>query len=179
MPDASGTATAAAGNGQSGNNRHVAGHRGHAPLSRSQLSALVGEELGVSEWICIDQASISAFANVTRDWQAIHVDEVAARTGPFGGTIAHGFLTLSLLSAMAGGVVPTLEGQRAGINYGFNALRFVTPVRSGERVRGRFVLKQVAERSRESYQLTIGVTVEVEHNPRPALVAEWLTLINT
>ncbi len=158
---------------------HVVEHSGRTPLSRQQLLALVGEELGVSEWICIDQASIDAFADVTRDWQPIHVDEDAARAGPFGGTIAHGFLTLSLLSAMAFDVIPTIEGQQAAVNYGMNSLRFVTPVRSGQRVRGRFVLAQVTERSPSSTQLTIGVTVEVEHQPKPALVADWLTLLNT
>lgn len=157
----------------------VAGHLDPAPLSQHRLLALVGEELGVSEWMCIDQALIDAFADVTRDWQPIHVDVEAARTGPFGGTIAHGFLTLSLLSAMAFDVLSTLGDKRAAVNYGMNSLRFVTPVRSGERVRGRFVLKQIAERSPGNYQLTIGVTVEIEHQPKPALVAEWLTLFNT
>ncbi|KWF82517.1 nodulation protein NodN [Burkholderia cepacia] len=160
-------------------NTHVAAQHEHASLSRSQLSSLVGGELGVSEWFCIDQASIDAFAEVTRDWQPIHVDEEAARASPFGGTIAHGFLTLSLLSAMAFGVIPAIEGQRAAVNYGMNNLRFVTPVRSGGRVRGRFVLKEVRERSSDSFQLIIGVTVEIENQPKPALVAEWLTLINT
>ncbi|MGY2491286.1 MaoC family dehydratase [Cupriavidus sp. CP313] len=154
-------------------------HPGCAPLSRQQLVALIGNEMGVSEWISINQASIDAFADVTRDWQPIHVDVEAARAGPFGGTIAHGFLTLSLLSAMGYDAIPTLEGQRAAVNYGINSLRFVTPVRSGERVRGHFVLKQIAERSPGDYQLTIGVTVEIEHQSKPALVAEWLTIINT
>ncbi|WP_431825225.1 MaoC family dehydratase [Burkholderia sp. F1] len=178
MRDTSGMATGAGGN-DSNDDAHVVVSHGRAALSRSQLSALVGEELGVSQWICIDQASINAFGDVTRDWQPIHVDEEAARAGPFGGTIAHGFLTLSLLSAMAYGVIPALEGQRAAVNYGMNSLRFVTPVRSGERVRGRFVLKQVTERSLGNYQLTIGVAVEIEHQPKPALVAEWLTLVST
>ncbi|GAB3630035.1 dehydratase [Pandoraea terrae] len=178
MPDTYSTTTGIVGAGQTGTT-NATGCRGRAPLSRSQLSALVGEALGVSEWICVDQASINAFADVTRDWQAIHVDEEAALTSPFGGTIAHGFLTLSLLSAMAYDVLPTLEGQRTSVNYGLNSLRFVMPVRSGERVRGRFTLKQVMERGHGSCQLTIGVAVEIEHQPKPALVAEWLTLINT
>ncbi|RQV32385.1 MaoC family dehydratase [Burkholderia cenocepacia] len=154
-------------------------HHGRASLSPAQLSALVGEELGVSKSLCVDQASINAFADVTHDWQPIHVNEEIARTGPFGSTIAHGFLTLSLLSAMAYDVVPVLEGQRTSINYGLNRLRFLTPVRSGERVRGRFKLKEVVERSPGSYQLTVGVTVEIEHQPKPALVAEWVMLVNT
>ena len=174
MRDAPSTQTDVARSEPNGN-----AHQGRGPLSRSQLSALVGSELGVSEWICIDQALIDAFADVTRDRQPIHIDEEVARAGPFGGTIAHGFLTLSLLSTMGAGLIPTLEGQRAVVNYGLNSLRFVAPVRSGERVRGHFVLKEVNERSPERHQLTIGVTVEIEHQPKPALVAEWLTLINT
>ena len=157
----------------------VAEKSGRVPLSRQQLLNLVGKEIGVSEWISINQAAIDTFADVTRDWQPIHVDVEAARTGPFGSTIAHGFLTLSLLSAMAFDVIPTIEGQRAAVNYGMNSLRFVTPVRSGERVRGRFVLKQVTERSPGHDQLTIAVTVEIEGQPKPALMAEWLTLLNT
>ncbi|WP_245643788.1 MaoC family dehydratase [Paraburkholderia oxyphila] len=155
------------------------GYRDRPPLSRPQLSARVGSELGVSGWFCIDQGAINAFADVTRDWQPIHIDEEAARSGPFGMTIAHGFLTLSLLSAMALDVLPTLEGQRASVNYGLNNLRFVTPVRSGDRVRGRFTLKNVSERNTRSHLLTIGVVVEIERQPKPALVAEWLTLINS
>ncbi|OXI33549.1 MaoC family dehydratase [Burkholderia aenigmatica] len=150
-----------------------------APLALTQLSALVDHELGVSEWFAIDQGSINAFADVTGDWQSIHVDEELARAGPFGGTIAHGFLTLSLLSAMAFKVLPTLDGQQNSVNYGLNSVRFITPVRSGERVRGRFTLKQVTERSVTSIQLTIGVVVEIDGHHKPALVAEWLTLINT
>ncbi|MFB9126699.1 MaoC family dehydratase [Paraburkholderia dipogonis] len=178
MRDASGTLAEAAHGGRFGSTP-VAEHSGHAPLSPSQLSALVGEELGVSSWLRVDQAAIDAFADLTHDRQAIHVDQEASRAGPFGGTIAHGFLTLALLSAMSFDVVPTLEGQRAAVNYGFNSLRFVTPVRTGERIRGRFTLKQVAQRNPGSHQLTIDVTVEIEHQPKPALVAEWLTLINT
>jgi acyl dehydratase len=140
MRDTSGTLADTAGGDRDGNTP-VAGHSGRAPLSPSQLSALVGEELGVSSWLCVDQAAIDAFAEVTHDRQAIHVDHEAARAGPFGGTIAHGFLTLALLLAMSFEVVPALEGQRTAVNYGFNSLRFVTPVRSGARVRGRFTLK--------------------------------------
>ncbi|MBN3788541.1 MaoC family dehydratase [Burkholderia sp. Ac-20353] len=154
-------------------------HNAGAPLTLSQLSALIDKELGESEWFAIDQPSINAFADVTGDWQSIHVDEELARVGPFGGTIAHGFLTLSLLSAMAFNVLPTLDGQQNSVNYGLNSVRFITPVRSGERVRGRFTLKQVTQRSITSIQLTIGVVVEIEDHQKPALVAEWLTLINT
>jgi acyl dehydratase len=156
---------------------HSASRRG--PLSLMQLPALLGEELGMSDWIQVDQGSINAFADITRDWQSIHVDEAAAREGPFGRTVAHGFLTLSLLSAMSYEVIPAIEGARNFVNYGMNSLRFVAPVRNGERVRGRFTLKQVVERAPGSHQLTFAVTVEIEHQPKPALVAEWLALVNT
>jgi acyl dehydratase len=154
----------------------VVGHSGRTPLSAAQLATLVGKELGVSDWFRVDQSTIDAFADITHDRQGIHVDQEIARATPFGTTIAHGFLTLSLLSAMSYEVVPALEGQSMGINYGFNSLRFLTPVRNGERVRGRFMLKQFVERSPGSYQLTLSVTVEIEHQPKPALIAEWLTL---
>jgi acyl dehydratase len=157
---------------------HSTDHPARAPLSPAQLSALVGTELGVSAWFPVDQASIDAFADITHDWQGIHVDPEAARAGPFGGTIAHGFLTLSLLSALAADILPRLEGQRAAINYGFDRLRFVAPVPSGARVRGHFTLKQVTARSPDRWQLLTDVTVEIEHQPKPALTAEWLTLVN-
>ncbi|CDG75978.1 maoC like domain protein [Acinetobacter sp. 1130196] len=143
-----------------------------------QLFDLQDKELGVSDWLTIDQAMINAFADVTRDWQFIHIDTEKAKQTPFGGTIAHGFLTLSLLSAMAAEVLPSVEGQTSSVNYGMNNLRFLSPVPSGHRVRGRFTLKQIIEKRAGSYQLTLGVTVEIENHPKPALVAEWLTLMN-
>jgi acyl dehydratase len=145
-------------------------------LSLAQLETLVGTELGQSSWIDVPQARIDAFADVTLDRQFIHIDPAAARASPFGGTIAHGFLTLSLLSAMAQECVPGIEGTKAAVNYGFNSLRFISPVRSGTRVRGRFVLKSVTERSHGAIQTTLGVTVEIEGETKPALVAEWLAL---
>ncbi|MFV5406956.1 MaoC family dehydratase, partial [Acinetobacter sp. 228] len=107
-------------------------------LSIDQLVELQGQELGSSQWMTIDQNMINTFADVTQDHQFIHVDEEAARQTPFGGTIAHGFLTLSLLSAMAAQVLPTVQGQKSGVNYGINNLRFISPVHSGKRVRGNF-----------------------------------------
>ncbi|MEN8347174.1 MaoC family dehydratase [Acinetobacter nosocomialis] len=143
-----------------------------------QLFDLQDKELGVSDWLTIDQTMINAFADVTRDWQFIHIDTEKAKQTPFGGTIAHGFLTLSLLSAMAAEVLPSVEGQTSSVNYGMNNLRFLSPVPNGHRVRGRFSLKQIIEKRAVSYQLTLGVTVEIENHPKPALVAEWLTLMN-
>ncbi|QER40232.1 MaoC family dehydratase [Acinetobacter suaedae] len=147
-------------------------------LSVAQLFDLQGSIVGVSDWITIDQASINAFADVTKDWQYIHVDEDAARQSPFGGTIAHGFLTLSLLSAMAADAMPPIKDLVASINYGMNSVRFINPVRSGKRVRGHFSLKSIVEKAFGRYQMTLEVTIEIEDETKPALVAEWLSLLN-
>ena len=138
--------------------------------------ALAGTELGVSSWFAVEQSRIDAFADVTHDHQFIHVDADAARSTAYGGTIAHGFLTLSLLSAMAQDVLPTPRGTKAAMNFGFNSLRFVAPVPSGGRVRARFTLRAVVERSPGLLQSTLGVIVEVMGAEKPALVAEWLVL---
>ncbi|MGQ1613821.1 MaoC family dehydratase [Acinetobacter baumannii] len=147
-------------------------------LSIDQLVELQGQELGSSQWMTIDQNMINTFADVTQDHQFIHVDEEAARQTPFGGKIAHGFLTLSLLSAMAAQVLPTVQGQKSGVNYGINNLRFISPVHSGKRVRGNFHLKNVSQKNEGSYQLIMEVTIEIEDQAKPALVTEWLTLVN-
>lgn len=148
------------------------------PLTTSSvqaLSARVGSELGVSRWITIDQKAIDAFAALTHDSYFIHTDpERAKAQTPFGGTIAHGFLTMSMMSSMAYEVCPRVEGTRTGVNYGFNRLRFVSPVPSGARIRGRFVLKAFTATA-ERWQATYDVTVETDGQPKPALVAEWLT----
>lgn len=147
-------------------------------LSIEQLLELQGQALGNSDWIAIEQPMINTFADVTLDRQFIHVDEEVARQTPFGGTIAHGFLTLSLLSVMAAQVLPTIKGQQSAVNYGLNSVRFISPVHSGKRVRGHFHLKKVSEKNQRSYQLTMEVSVEIENEAKPALVAEWLTLVN-
>ena len=147
-------------------------------LSIEQLVELQGQALGSSQWMTIDQSMINTFADVTQDHQFIHVDEEAARQTPFGGTIAHGFLTLSLLSAMAAQVLPTVQGQKSGVNYGINNLRFMSPVHSSKRVRGKFHLKKVSQKNKGSYQLIMEVTIEIEDQAKPALVTEWLTLVN-
>jgi len=142
------------------------------------LSARVGQEIGVSAWTRIDQPMIDAFANLTGDRHFIHVDPVrAAAVMPSKGTIAHGFLTLSLLSNMAYQVTPTIEGVRFPLNYGFNRLRFVAPVPVGSRVRAHFVLHKVEAIDAAQRQLTYNVTVEIEGRDKPALVAEWLTRV--
>ncbi|SFT69508.1 MaoC family dehydratase [Sedimentitalea nanhaiensis] len=137
----------------------------------------VGTEVGVSNWITVDQTMIDAFARVTHDDQWIHVDpDRAAAQTPFGGTIAHGFLTLSLASRFAYDCFPMLPGQVMGINYGFDKLRFLSPVRAGSRVRGRFVLARVKKRNNTKLLREYTLTIEIEGQETPALVGQWLGL---
>lgn len=136
---------------------------------------LIGTEVGVSDWITVDQPMIDAFAGTTRDDQWIHVDpERAARETPFGGAIAHGFLTLSLASRFAYDCFDALPGQVMGINYGFEKLRFLSPVLAGSRVRGRFELKEAKLRGATELLRSHILTVDIENHDKPALVAEWL-----
>ena len=136
----------------------------------------VGMLLGVSDWIVIEQGIIDQFADVTRDWQFIHIDPVRAKETPFGGTIAHGLFTLSLVSAMSFTAVPAIAGAQMVINYGFNSIRFISPVLSGSRVRGSFILKQFVERQPRQWQSTLDVRVDIENVLKPTLIAEWLIL---
>lgn len=130
----------------------------------------------VSNWLLVDQRMIDTFAEATHDHQFIHVDPArAAREAPFGGTIAHGFLSLSLLSVLAFDALPGVGGTRMGINYGFESVRFLAPVKSGARVRGRFQLVGLVERA-VSLQSTWDTAVEIEHLAKPALTARWTTL---
>jgi acyl dehydratase len=145
-------------------------------MTTDQLKAAVGREIGVSDWVLVDQQRIDRFADVTEDHQFIHVDKEAAARTPFGTTIAHGYLTLSLLSLMAYQVMPPVTGATMAVNYGLNSLRFLSPVPSGSRVRGRFTLKDFVERSPGQFQTTVDVAVEIENIAKPALVAEWVTL---
>jgi acyl dehydratase len=145
-------------------------------ISLSEVKDLVGSEVGISDWITVDQAMIDAFAKATLDDQFIHTDpERAAAESPFGGTIAHGFLTLSLLSVLAFGALPGVRKTRMGINYGFDRVRFMNPVKSGARVRGKFQLVGITERA-VSVQSAWASTVEIEGGLKPALVAHWITL---
>ena len=139
--------------------------------------AQIGTEVGVSNWILVDQAMIDQFAETTHDTQWIHVDpERAARETPFGGSIAHGFLTLSLASRFAYDCFPMAPGQVMGINYGMNKLRFLKPVPAGARLRGRFTLQKVTARDATSLLRENLMTIEIEGSETPALVAEWLGL---
>jgi acyl dehydratase len=140
----------------------------------SDLQSLIGQEVGVSRWIEIDQARIDAFAKITEDEQFIHVDPEAARATPFGGTIAHGFLTLSLASAMSYDAVKPLEGVVMGVNYGFDKLRFLAPVPAGSKVRGRFRLLSAEDKGGGRWLLKHELTIEIEGSEKPALIAEWL-----
>jgi acyl dehydratase len=148
-----------------------------ATATLDEISARLGEEVGVSDWILVDQARIDAFAEVTEDRQFIHVDPEAAARTPFGGTVAHGFLTLSLLSRMAADAMLRPEAVKMGVNYGFDRVRFMAPVRSGKRVRGRFTLTAFEEKRPGQYQFVHNVTVEIEGEDKPALVADWIGMI--
>lgn len=143
-------------------------------LSVEELKRLIGKEVGISSWFPVDQARIDAFADVTEDHQFIHVDPDKAAQTPFGGTIAHGFLTLSLLSAMGLEAQPKVAGARMGINYGFDRIRFLHPVKAAQKVRGRFVLSSIAETKPGEVDLHWQVTVEIDGEKRPALKADWL-----
>jgi len=144
-------------------------------VSFEELQSKVGQEIGVSDWVTVDQAMIDRFAEATGDFQFIHVDVEKARQTPFGGTIAHGFLTLSLLPQLVQKAdTPRVADIKMGVNYGSDRLRFLAPVRSGKRVRGRFKLLEVQEKRPGQYQQTIEATVEIEGEGKPALVAEWI-----
>lgn len=127
-----------------------------------------------TDWFTMDAARVRAFADATEDWQFIHLDEARAAETAFGGTVAHGFLTLSMLSAMSYGVTEGLEGVASSVNYGFDRIRFVSPVRVGSRVRGRFSVAGVDERD-DALDVHWDVEVEIEGGSRPALVASWIT----
>ena len=145
--------------------------------SLDDIRARIGHEVGISSWIEIDQERITAFADATEDRQFIHTDPAAAAETAFGGTVAHGFLTLSLLSRMAAEAMLLPEGMTMAVNYGFDRVRFLAPVRSGKRVRGRFTLESIDEKAPGQILARHSVTVEIEDEDKPALTAQWLTLI--
>ena len=145
-------------------------------VTREQLDRMVGERLGVSDWFLIDQERVNRFADVTLDHQFVHVDPVRAKATPFGGTIAHGFLTLSLLVPLCIAFIPQPERRTLLVNYGFDKIRFVAPVRVGKRVRAHGTLTEVSERKPGNVVMKIDVTVEIENEDKPALFAEWLSL---
>lgn len=147
------------------------------PITLEQLLDSVGKEVGVSPWRVVSQTMIDQFADATDDHQFIHCDpERAALETPFGGTIAHGFLLLSLLSAMTFETLPPLEKGKMGVNHGFDQIRFLAPVKTGSRIRARFLLADVKARPSGWVQVTHDVSIEVEGARKPALNARWLTL---
>jgi len=145
-------------------------------VTRQELTALIGRELGVSEWFVVDQARVNAFADVTLDHQFVHVDLERAKQTPFGGTIAHGFLTLSLLVHLVLPFIPELAKRKLVVNYGFDKVRFAAPVRVGKRIRAASTLGAVEERKPGNVMMRIDVSVEIENENKPALVAEWWSL---
>jgi acyl dehydratase len=145
--------------------------------SLEHIRSRIGSEVGTSPWIEVTQDAIDRFAEVTGDRQFIHVDPEAAAKTPFGGTVAHGFLTLSLLSQMGSAAMQVPEGAKMAVNYGLEKVRFLSPVRSGKRVRGRFTLMSVEERRPGQLLFIHNVTVEIEGEEKPALTADWIGLI--
>ena len=144
-----------------------------------EIRAKVGQSLGASGWLDVTQDRIAAFADATDDHQFIHIDPKLAAQTPFGGTIAHGFLSLSLLSRMAADVMQVPDTTKMAVNYGLDRVRFLAPVKSGKRVRGRFVLDGADDKPGGQILLRHLVTVEIEDEDKPAVSATWLTLIVT
>jgi acyl dehydratase len=146
-------------------------------MTVEELKGKVGETVGTSDWMLVDQERIDKFAETTGDHQFIHVNPEMAKHTPFGTTIAHGFLSLSLLAPMGYTAMPVIQGVKMGVNYGLNRVRFLAPVKSGSRVRGHFKLADVTERGKGVIQSTYDVSVEIEGEEKPALQAEWINLV--
>jgi acyl dehydratase len=148
-------------------------------VPRDEMVNAVGTTFDPSEWILVSQERINTFADCTEDHQFIHIDQEKAAKTPFGGTIAHGFLTLSLLSKMVegNGVMP--ENTVMGINYGFDKVRFLTPVRAGKRVRANVTISAVDRKDDNRFLIKQSISVEIEGEENPALIADWLTMVVT
>lgn len=142
-------------------------------MQMQDLQAKVGEAIGTSDWFLIDQERINHFADTTEDHQFIHVNPAMAKLTPFGGTIAHGFLTLSMLSPLMESACEKPQVQMS-INYGFNKLRFLNPVKSGQRIRGHFKLLELVEKRPGQWQQTMEATIQIEGEDKPAMIAEWI-----
>ena len=143
-------------------------------MTVAEYHARVGTSFGASEWYLIDQARINDFAKNTEDFQFIHIDTERAKDTPFGTTIAHGFLTLSMLSAMFYDVVPKMIGSKMGVNYGFDKIRFLAPVKAGALIRGHFTLQELREWRPGEVTNVWEVKVEIENEDKPALIAKWI-----
>ena len=147
-------------------------------MSPQEIQAKVGETIATSEWVEIGQDRIDKFADATGDHQFIHVNPDMAKMTPFGGTIAHGFLTLSMIPYLgANSDMPQIDGVKMGINYGGNKTRFINPVRSGKRIRGIWKLVEMVEKRPGQWQQTAEITIEIEDEEKPALICEWITQI--
>ena len=146
-------------------------------MTLDEVRSFAGKEIGVSDWFTLDQNKINQFADLTEDHMFLHVDPEAASTTPFGGTIAHGLLTLSMMPVMAYQAMPGVSGTKMGVNYGYNKIRFMAPVKSGKRIRGHFVVQGIEDKSDGRRQITHNVTIEIEGESKPALVAEWITMV--
>ncbi|MGL3823329.1 MaoC family dehydratase [Sphingopyxis sp. R3-92] len=145
-------------------------------ITPQELQAKVGEHLGTSDWVLVDQEMINKFADATGDHQFIHIDVEKAKLTPFGGTIAHGFLTLSLIPMLGASTDgPKVADVKMGVNYGGNKVRFLAPVRSGKRVRSHIKLLELDEKRPGQWQQTNEITIEIEGEEKPALIAEWIT----
>ena len=144
-------------------------------LSLKGFEDNIGKKIGTSRWFTIDQSRIDAFADVTEDHQFIHIDPEKAAETPFGHTVAHGFLTLSMLSAMSYDAIPRIEGLKMGVNYGFNKIRFVTPVAAGAKVRAHFILRSSTVEKPGELTNIVDLSIEIEGSNRPAIVAEWVS----
>jgi acyl dehydratase len=143
----------------------------------TDIKSRIGTQVGVSAWVTLDQERIDKFADATEDRQFIHVDPAAAAKTKFGGTIAHGFLSLSLLPRMGAEAMLIPQGTSLAINYGLDRVRFLSPVPSGSRVRGRFTLDSLEEKAPGQWLLRHSVSVDIEHSEKPALTAVWLALM--
>ena len=149
-------------------------------MTPQELAEKTGEVIGSSEWVEMGQERINKFADATGDHQFIHIDEAAAKMTPFGGTIAHGYLTLSMIPYMtANSDVPRIDDIKMAINYGGNKTRFLAPVRSGKRIRGHWKLLEMIEKRPGQWQQTVEITMEIEGEDKPALICEWMTLYFT
>ena len=142
--------------------------------NRDSVKAIIGTEVGVSDWLLITQDMVNQFAALTRDPVELHTNVELAKQTPFGGTIAHGLRTLSLIGGFCTSAQVLMDGITMGLNYGFDKVRFIAPVKTGSRVRGRFFLKAMEEKAPGQWVSTFDVTIEIEGEAKPALVAEWL-----
>ena len=144
-------------------------------MTPQEVAEKVGQQIGTSEWVEMSQERINLFADATGDHQFIHIDEEKAKMTPFGGTIAHGFLTLSMIPYLsANSDLPKVDGVKMGVNYGGNKTRFISPVKSGKRIRGHWKLLELVEKRPGQWQQTHEITIEIEGEDKPALITEWI-----